>query len=47
VDEIRDRPYLLEVYGSCAATVENAGHTFGDGLPAADKKALTAFLATL
>jgi hypothetical protein len=47
VNEIRNRPYLLEVYGSCAATIENAGHTFGDGLSAADKKALTAFLATL
>jgi hypothetical protein len=47
VDEIRKRPHLLEVYGSCTATVENAGHRFGEGLSPADKKALTAFLATL
>lgn len=47
VDEIRKRPYLLEVYGSCTATVENEGHRFGEGLSAADKKALTAFLATI
>jgi hypothetical protein len=47
VDEIRRRPYLLEVYGSCTATVENEGHRFGEGLSAADKKALTAFLATI
>ena len=47
VNEIRNRPYLLEVYGSCTATVENAGHLFGEGLPASDKNALTAFLATL
>jgi hypothetical protein len=47
VDEIRKRPYLLSVYGSCTATVENEGHRFGEGLSAADKKALTAFLATI
>jgi hypothetical protein len=29
------------------ADVENAGHNFGDQLSDADKKALTAFLATL
>jgi len=27
--------------------VENDGHRFGEDLPEADKKALTAFLATL
>jgi hypothetical protein len=38
---------LLAVYSSCTADVENAGHRFGEGLSAADKQALTAFLATL
>ncbi|HEY6642530.1 hypothetical protein [Povalibacter sp.] len=47
VDEIRKRPFLLEVYSSCTATVENQGHRFGEGLSATDKKALTAFLATI
>lgn len=47
VDEIRERPYLLQVYSSCTATVENEGHRFGEGLSAADKKALIAFLATI
>lgn len=47
VDEVRKRPYLLNVYSSCMATVENEGHRFGEGLSAADKKALTAFLATI
>ena len=47
VDEIRERRFLLEVYGSCNAMVENEGHRFGEGLTAADKKALTAFLATI
>jgi hypothetical protein len=47
VDEIRNRPHLLAIYGSCAATIENEGHRFGEGLSATDKKALTAFLATL
>ena len=47
IDGIRSRPHLLALYGSCAATVENEGHRFGEGLTANDKKALTAFLATL
>ena len=47
VDEIRKHPLLLEIYSSCTATVENEGHRFGEGLSAADKKALTAFLATI
>jgi len=47
VDAIRKRPFLLSVYSSCTATVENEGHVFGEGLTAADKKALTAFLATI
>jgi hypothetical protein len=38
---------LLAVYSSCTADVENDGHRFGEGLAAADKLALTAFLATL
>ena len=36
-----------DIYSSCTAEVENAGHRFGEGLPADDKKALIAFLATL
>ncbi len=47
VEEIRKRPLLLEAYSSCASLVENQGHKFGDALSAADKKALTAFLATI
>jgi hypothetical protein len=47
VDEIRRRPFLLDAYSSCTAKVENQGHEFGEGLSAADKKALTAFLATI
>lgn len=40
-------PLLLEVYSSCTADIENGGHLFGTDLPDTDKKALTAFLATL
>lgn len=47
VGEIRKRPQLLEVYTSCGAVIENEGHRFGEGLSEADKKALTAFLATI
>ena len=47
VDAVRKHPDLLVVYSSCTADVENEGHRFGEGLPAADKLALTAFLATL
>lgn len=47
VEEIRKRPFLLDVYSSCLATVENEGHRFGEGLSASDKKALAAFLATI
>lgn len=47
VAAVGKHPDLLEVYSSCTATVENEGHRFGEGLPAADKQALTAFLATL
>jgi len=34
-------------YSNSKARVENAGHRFGEDLSEADKKALTAFLATL
>ncbi|MCW5605659.1 MAG: hypothetical protein KIS79_16205, partial [Burkholderiales bacterium] len=48
VDAMKKRPYLVkEVYSSCTADIENAGHRFGEDLPDEDKKALTAFLATL
>ena len=48
VEAMRKRPYLVkEVYSSCTAEVENAGHRFGEDLSDADKKALIAFLATL
>jgi hypothetical protein len=47
VNEIRKRPFLLDIYSSCTDRVENAGHRFGEGLSAADKQALTAFLATI
>ncbi len=44
----RDKlPLLSRLYSTCTSTVENAGHRFGEGLPANDKQALTAFLATL
>ena len=45
---IARRPYLAsEFYTSCREDLENGGHRFGEGLPPEDKKALTAFLATL
>lgn len=40
-------PVLLGAYSSCNASVENAGHRFGEDLSNQDKDALTAFLATL
>jgi hypothetical protein len=40
-------PVLLDAYSSCSASVENAGHRFGEDLSNKDKDALTAFLATL
>ncbi len=44
----RDKlPLLSRLYSTCTATVENAGHRFGESLPDDDKRALTAFLATL
>jgi hypothetical protein len=47
LDVLKRQPQLLDRYSSCGATVENAGHDFGGELPAADKQALIAFLATL
>lgn len=38
---------IHKLYLSSTALVENEGHRFGEDLSAADKKALTAFLATL
>jgi len=42
-----DAQVLFNVYDTCTADVENAGHPFGESLSAEDKAALTAFLATL
>jgi hypothetical protein len=48
VEALKKRPYLVkQVYSSCTAEIENEGHRFGEDLPEADKKALTAFLATM
>ena len=47
IETMRRYPRLVEAYSSCLADVENAGHTFGEDLPEADKKALIAFLATM
>jgi len=48
VEALKKRPHLVkQVYSSCFAEIENAGHRFGEDLPDADKKALTAFLATM
>ena len=40
-------PFIQQMYSNSTADVENGGHTFGQGLSPADKKALIAFLATL
>jgi hypothetical protein len=47
VETIRKHPKLLELYSSCTADIESDGHRFGEDLPDAEKKALTAFLATM
>jgi hypothetical protein len=39
--------FIQQMYSNSTADVENEGHTFGQGLSPADKKALIAFLATL
>lgn len=41
------RMFVRENYSACNADIENDGHRFGEDLNEADKKALTAFLATL
>jgi hypothetical protein len=40
-------PFIEKYYVNSKSRVENAGHTFGEDLSDDDKKALTAFLATL
>ncbi len=40
-------PFIQQMYSNSTVEIENDGHTFGSLLSAADKKALTAFLATL
>ncbi len=41
------REFLTRRYETCMQYVENEGHRFGEDLSDADKKALTAFLATM
>ncbi|MBS0353344.1 MAG: cytochrome c [Proteobacteria bacterium] len=41
------RDFLAANYVTCDQLVENEGHRFGEDLSEADKKAITAFLATL
>jgi hypothetical protein len=41
------RDFLSAHYQTCTEEIENGGHRFGEDLSDADKKALTAFLATL
>ena len=41
------RDFLSANYQTCDQLVENEGHRFGEDLSEADKKAVTAFLATL
>ncbi len=40
-------PFIEKYYLNSKARIENAGHPFGEDLSESDKKALTAFLATL
>jgi hypothetical protein len=48
VDILREqRDFLSANYETCTEESENGGHRFGEDLSDADKKALTAFLATL
>jgi hypothetical protein len=48
VDILRERrDFISANYETCTQHVENEGHRFGEDLSDADKKALTAFLATL
>lgn len=41
------RPFIDKNYETCTQVTENEGHRFGEDLSEDDKKALTAFLATL
>ena len=41
------RDFLSANYETCTQEIENEVHRFGEDLSEADKKALTAFLATL
>ncbi len=43
----RHRTFIERFYSNTTDYVENKGHRFGEDLPDSDKKALTAFLATL
>jgi len=48
VDILREkRDFVSANYETCTQDIENEGHRFGEDLSEADKKALTAFLATL
>jgi len=48
VDVLRDKRQFIQThYTTCMEEVENSGHRFGEDLSDVDKKALTAFLATL
>jgi len=48
VDILREkRDFLSANYETCTQEIENEGHRFGEDLSEADKKALTAFLATM
>ncbi|MEO8410847.1 MAG: hypothetical protein ABI478_09780, partial [Propionivibrio sp.] len=48
VDILREkRDFLKDNYLTCTQEIENEGHRFGEDLSEGDKKALTAFLATL
>jgi hypothetical protein len=40
-------PFIQQMYSNSTVEIENEGHMFGSSLSPADKKALTAFLATL
>jgi hypothetical protein len=41
------RDFIRQRYATCMIDVENGGHRFGEDLAESDKKAVTAFLATL
>ena len=48
VDVLKEkRDFVQQHYATCLDVVENSGHRFGEDLSGADKKAVTAFLATL